>query len=466
MSEITTPSYLMTLSEYKEKVSPIMKSFRKFLSKNTDCLKNKNYYGIYQMTLDEYIEIEKKRNEKSYPGSWEKWGKKHAEEQWPGHKQASKEVIDTYHDFINIFTKIYGEKNLNNIDSDETKSNKRSVRRALDDGMYVNLLKDGKLEYEKFEEIVNSVGLKVPAGFNKKLNFKPKVKVVEKTPEEILKIYNSITKCLAAIVSRKASVYDIGPRTTKHMHVSYQDVYSFKFIVDNYNFLTIEQKSILESIPDYKKYIDKAKTFIEKAGEKNINFADNSVYTKIIEEIKVKIQPTIDEHKEEIKKKIIEKQESIKYEKKTKTDSEFKKRYGHEVYDIDGKTVRGISMSSFEKSELGQLLVWNESQTEKYIKELQDSYQQREHEKLSVMFYRLQTRFPNIVEFKFKDIFKERRTGIEFFIDGYDSEGVIYQISTQTIFAGGWNIQIFHMRWLMKVSIDGKRVASFTSENK
>ena len=82
------------------------------------------------------------------------------------------------------------------------------------------------------------------------------------------------------------------------------------------------------------------------------------------------------------------------------------------------------------------------------------------------MFYRLKYKFPNIVEFKFNDFIKSLRTGFEFFVDGYDSDGVIYNISTQTIFAGGWNIQIFHMRWLMEVTINGERVASFKSENK
>jgi len=475
MSEVTTPSYLMTLSEYKEKVSPILKSFWKFISKNTEYLKHSwlTYGGVNFLTWDEYLDEAKKRwQKKEDDRSWEKtfdesWEKEYAEKQWPDHKQAPKEVIDTYKEFMIIFSKIFGKENLTKIENDETNSSKRSVRRALDDQTYVNLLKDGKLEYEKFEEIVTSVGLKIPAGFNKKLNFKPKVKVIEKTPEDILKIYNSITKCLSALNDRKVSVYDIGPRMTKNMYrISYQDVGSFKFIVDNYNFLTPEQKSTLESIPDYKKFIDKAKTYIEKAGEKDINFAEDSVYIKIIEEIKVKIQPAIDEHKEEIRRKIIEKQDGIKLDKKTMSEEEFKERYGHKVYDIDGKTLRGISMSSFQKSELGQLLIWNQSETEKYIKDSQDAYQQREHSKLSVMFYRLKYKFPNIVEFKFNNFIKSLRTGFEFFVDGYDSDGVIYNISTQTIFAGGKNIQIFHMRWLMEVSIDGKRVASFTSENK
>jgi len=460
MSEATTPTYLMTLSEYKEKVSPILKSFRKFLSKNTDYLRPANYSGIFHNTYDEYEAKAKARNEKSYPDSWNTWGKKYVEERWPNHKPAPKEVMDTYQDYIKTFSKIFGESNLSKIDQDETNSNKRSVRRALDDETYLNLIKDGKLEYSKFEEILKSVGLKVPAGFNKKINYVPKP--TEKSPEEILKIYTSITKCLSALNDRKASVYDIGPRMTKNMYrISYQDIYSFKFIVDNYNFLTFEQKSTLESIPDFKKYIDRAKTYIIKAGEKNITFADSPVYIKIIKEVKEAVQPAIDSYKEEIKKKLLKKQVDIINEKSTMSVTDFEKKYGNEY--IDSKNNIRISMNSFNMTELGQLLIMDETETNKYIKDQQDDYQEMEYNKIQTLFYRLQTGFPQIIDFKFKD-FSWDIKGLEFIINGYDSNDVIYFINTQGISAGGWNIQRWHMRWLMSVWIGNEKISSYKSE--
>ena len=186
------PSYLMTLSEYKEKVTPIFKSFTKFISKSTDYLKRADYYGFRYMDWDEYEKIEKESIDRQYPDSWEVWGKKMIEERWPNHKPLPQDVKNTYEEFLTIFTQIFGEKNIGRVESDEVGSNKRSVRRSLDDETYVNLIKSGELTYEKFEEIVTSVGLKIPTGFNKKINFRPKVVKIEKSEDEKVLIFKRI----------------------------------------------------------------------------------------------------------------------------------------------------------------------------------------------------------------------------------------------------------------------------------
>lgn len=465
MSE-TTPSYLMTLSEYKEKVSPILKAFYKFLKKNTDYLKPSSYYGVYHTTYDEYMEKEKEKDEKSYPGSWIKWAKKHAEGNWPNGKQAPKEVMDTYHDYLNTLSKIFGQSDLEKIESDETNSNKRSVRRALDDGIYVEMLKDGKIEYPKFEEILSSVGLKIPAGFNKKINFKPPTpKPIEKTEEEKTLILKRIKTAFDGFRARGVSAFNIGPRMTKNMyHISYSDVSMFKYVVDHWNFLNPEQIKELESQGEYLNLIKRVKQYVAKAGEKNIDFAEDSVYSKIIEEVKVAIQPSIDEHKEEIKEKILRKQDFIRKEKETLSEKEFEEKWAVKDYDRKGNVI-GYDIEEFYKRTLeGKLLGWDEWETNKYIKEQQDAYQDREHGKLNLLFYKLKTRYPTINEFKFGDVSK-RRTGLEFHITGYDSNDVIYRIDTNTIFAGGWNIQVYHMRWLMSVYVGNERVAVFKSEN-
>ena len=81
--------------------------------------------GIIYLTWDEYLEEAKKRWEKKDSDrSWEKtfeksWEKEYAEKQWPDHKPAPKEVIDTYKEFLTIFEKIFGKENLTKIEDKE-----------------------------------------------------------------------------------------------------------------------------------------------------------------------------------------------------------------------------------------------------------------------------------------------------------------------------------------------------------
>jgi hypothetical protein len=463
------PAYLMTLTEYKAKITPIIKSFYKFISKNTDYFKKSDYYGLIYLTWDEYIEKERIEWENKKKDKWEEgkdwessWHKKYIEEQWMDHKPIPQDVKKTYEDYLTVFTQIFENENLSKVETDEVGSNKRSVRRAFDDGTYVDLIKENKLEYDKFEEIVTSVGLKIPTGFNKKINYKPKV--AKKADDEKELIFVKIKQILNYFVKNKVNAWDLAPRKTKDMYrVSFSNITSFKYIVDNFNFLDSEQKSEIEETEEYKDYMNRAKTYILKAEEKNMDFADDSVYTKIIAETKIKIQPTIDEHKQEIKEKILNQQKEIKKQKSELSEDDFIKKYGEKITDRKGNFVN-YSMYKFEQSVLNGLLEWSKDQTDVYIKQQQDMYQENEHNKLAFLFVKLKMRFPNITEFEFGDV-EKRRTGIEFLINGFDKDGVIYEIHTNTIFAGGYNIQVYHMRWLMSVLVNGKQVAAFKSES-
>lgn len=456
----------MNLSEYKEKITPIFKSFNKFIAKNTDYLIKAEYYGVVYNSYDEHIEKAKKKYEsvpisKHYNRTWdESWEKENIEKKWLNHKPITAEIKKTYDEYLEFFKYIFGEKYLLKIEPDETGSNKRAVRRALDDDTYMNLVKDNKLDYDSLEEILTSVGLKVPNNFNKQLNHKPK-KII-KTDDEILLIYNRIIHALDKFIKQNIKSYNLAPRMTKDLYrVSYADINTFKYIVDNWNYLTTKQKSELEKIETYIPYIERIKEYVIKAGEKNIDFADNAVYMKIIKETIIAIQPTIDEHKEAIKKRILENQKRILLDKNNLSEIQFNKKWGNEEKNHKGEIT--YNLTRFKNSIEGNLLVWDVDDTNKYIKDKQDEYQKNEHGKLSLMFYKLQTRFPNIIDFEFLHVSKDRSGGLEFLIKGYDSDNVIYFIETNTIFAGGYNIQVFHMRWLINVSVNGKRIASFKS---
>ena len=78
------------------------------------------------------------------------------------------------------------------------------------------------------------------------------------------------------------------------------------------------------------------------------------------------------------------------------------------------------------------------------------------------MFGRLRTKYPDLVDFEL-DLPKRGINGIEYFMKAYDKKGVIYNIITETIYAGGYNIQRLHLRWLMSVYCNGERISVFKS---
>ncbi len=153
-------TYFMTLTEYKEKVSPLLKEYRKFLKKNDKYFKNKNYSGLEQYTFPEYMEIELESLKKQKYSLGEDYIKKKWLEKGKVEDKVPSKILSEYKSFIKKFGKLFGEENINKVESDETNSNKRSVRRAIDDGTYVESLIDG-FSPSKLVEIFNSVGLKI-----------------------------------------------------------------------------------------------------------------------------------------------------------------------------------------------------------------------------------------------------------------------------------------------------------------
>jgi hypothetical protein len=471
ISEGIKPAYLMTLSEYQEKVSPVLKTFWKFISKNTVYLKYSwlDYGGVKFLTWDEYMDEAKKRWEKKEGNrSWEKtfdgsWEKEYSEKQWPDHKPVPKEVTDTYKDYIDFFKLVFGEKNLRKIESDETKSNKRSLRRAIEDDTYLNMLKSGEISVQKLTEIFDSVGVNVPVGMLKKANTKPIVKKVEKTPEEIIRIFNITKKILTEFKTKKINVYSLKTRMTRDTYgISYATVNSFKYIVDNWNFLSEEQKQEIEN--EFSDYINKIKEFVakgdEKGGIENISF--DEVLSPIIQKFKEGIQPIIDEQKKKIDKSYHETYERLHNDHETLTENEFQIKYGKPLLDYNRKPTDKYSLNSFWESEAGQLLripKTDQKKLQQIITMYQDDYQMNEYGKVDSLFYRLRTKYPTLIDFKLEHP-SRGRNGVEFIMTSYDSNGIEFKIFTETIIAGGYNIQRAHFRWLMQVYCGEDKVAS------
>jgi hypothetical protein len=171
-----TPSYLMTLDEYKAEVTPLIKQYKKFLNKNSEWfVKPSNYIGIAQYSLQEALELKDTPNavflhsygremsteeQVRYNYSYHKtndFNEKYTEPLIP------QKLVDENKEFIKKLQKYFTIKELNSrVQDDETKSNKRAIRRAIDNDIYKDLLTNKKVEFSRLKEVAESVGIKLP----------------------------------------------------------------------------------------------------------------------------------------------------------------------------------------------------------------------------------------------------------------------------------------------------------------
>jgi hypothetical protein len=169
---------LMTLTQYQEQVTPVIKEYQKFLKKNIQWFKNVEYYGFYQKTYSQYIENEKAR---------EYFDKSYADKRWINEYQKINEephanVLQQYNSFIEKLSIFFSEQDLKNIQKDEIKSNKRTIRRAIDSDFYIDALKDGLVTPQKLVEIFASVGIKMTSRIEK-MKYKVEVEGYDRLTE-------------------------------------------------------------------------------------------------------------------------------------------------------------------------------------------------------------------------------------------------------------------------------------------
>ncbi|MFM2394468.1 MAG: hypothetical protein RLZZ546_2450 [Bacteroidota bacterium] len=167
MSSASNKTAFMTVSEYTEKVTPVLKEFNKFIKKNSKFFKRADYYGVVYLTYPQFVADELDTTSKYKPSQ------EYIDEKWRYNDwERTTDVIpnniyEKYLEFQEIFKNYFGEGNLIKIEKDETKSNKRSVRRAIDSDLYIDALKDGEINSVKLEEIFSSVGLHIPLNIQK-----------------------------------------------------------------------------------------------------------------------------------------------------------------------------------------------------------------------------------------------------------------------------------------------------------
>ena len=155
-------AYLMTLNEYKDKVVPILQEYQKFLRKNSQYLQSAGYEGIYQYTYPE-LEADFENNTiKGQRFAISKY-KENPLSDFKASHYATDEIVETNKSFVNKLKNFFTDDEIySQISKDEFKSNKRAVRRAIDNDVYKKLLDSGELTESELETIAKSVDVAIP----------------------------------------------------------------------------------------------------------------------------------------------------------------------------------------------------------------------------------------------------------------------------------------------------------------
>jgi hypothetical protein len=174
-------AYEMTLDEYQAKVSPIIKEYRKFIKKYEKWFAASAYNGLLYLSLEEVIDS--LNNGISYSQfrmpDKDSWFKDRTPEQQARYEYSYRKtrkfdenytqdptpqyLIDEKNNYINKFKEFFTQEEIESrVEQDELKSNKRSVRRAIDNGTYAKMLESGEITIERLNEIGDSVGVRIP----------------------------------------------------------------------------------------------------------------------------------------------------------------------------------------------------------------------------------------------------------------------------------------------------------------
>lgn len=381
------PAYLMTLQEYQQTVTPLIQEYNKFVKKNEKFLIKPSYSGIVFKTYPEYRDAFDVSKIKRYDYNKDRTDEEFIREEWNYKKTgvydnrgihesqnapaALVEQNKIYYDKLSaFFTKDELERL---IDKDETKSNKRSVRRAIDNGTYKNLLEQEKITIAELKTIADSVDVKIPK----------RIMDEHRAPDDVYKkVYDAMPAINRAILSKL--VEDI--KTA---------------------FLPMEKSIHARETERYNKEI------ADVLGRDGFDLIDlNNIIPFAV--------------------KIF----TFKSEEKTR-QREVRNKYGHYI-----RTVA-------------------EPYTYVFDFDLQDNWEQQLEKEVTNYVELLKGQMIQAIIDNFQKItlpitgftlirLEEGRKGFEGVIDFAFNNGSSFRFNTEAIGAGGYNIQIYHFRYLHK----------------
>ena len=196
-----------------------------------------------------------------------------------------------------------------------------------------------------------------------------------------------------------------------------------------------------------------------KADVKNISQSADQ-YGELIKQIKEKIEDFLVEQEAKIDIDIKKTRDYIQNDYRTLGREDFAKKHGEKKYfkAMGGQPAKEYySLAKFEYSRLGVLLRLRDEQLPEFIAKAQKAYREKEYDKINKLIYKLKAYYPSLSNFIMTN-FRKGVDGIEFTLSADNPDGKV-NIFTQTIYAGGYNIQRLHLRWLMHVNdSQGKKI--------
>lgn len=274
-----------------------------------------------------------------------------------------------------------------------------------------------------------------------------------------------VLHCIRTII-KSGNRYPSSLSTRRNREISSNQAYYTKLAVEALPELTPEDRDVINkkkitftesqrvvNFSDYLKVFDSLQQQQQaKQDQKNLSTTGDQ-YGELVNTIRDSIQEFLEEQFQKIDSDIKTQRDFIRKKYSSMSQEEFRETYGEKRLSRrpqpDGKDYY-MDMSRFDKSSLGVLLRVGDSYLQEFITKAQKSYREKEYHKIDKLVFKLKQRFPELNNFQMTD-FSKSIDGIEFVLTADSPQGKVI-IDTSTIYAGGYNIQRLHLRWLMHVS--------------
>jgi hypothetical protein len=409
------PAYLMTKAEYNESVTKKFREFNRFIIKNGLYFSKPDYYGVNYLDWKRFKESWVKKYQHDTVESSFKQGRsrdfRDAEIE-----QASPELIKQFDSYMDFFTSVFGKENLSKMQSDEGGSNKRSIRRAIDDGTYEKLLREGKVNYAFLKTVFSSVGVTIPTK-------------LEKIEKEVVE--HGLTADVKGSFDKMTTEFIA--------HIKERFKVEIKYYEDWYRNL------FLKSFTNLDAYC---------RSEKNTPYQKNIIEFYLAYSIANGYEPKPVYVNERVR--IYENGRGTGYEDKKVFKGYERFHNDIEKYkDFSGKILNGQSLA---KNKVELVSDWKEvldAAAKKFANNLFESFGGRLLTEISPVNM-VDKVIPKIESAVLNSVHNK---GFDGFLDLVYPNGFVLSIETQIFYAGGFNIQVLHLRGLFKFQNKGKFIS-------